>query len=161
MTVYFFALLHRPNGKSNCIKTFSTFESVIKVFDYPFGIRFVLKNYAIWHHWYCSKICDFLKWGYLCSDCACARSGHPIEIKYLEKFGQGAFLCMQLTIFDHQVSFPECRVDGYKFCSVYRQKAMISLFFIHTISQIFNFLYQSNDLTLLTENWQETWNFNN
>ena len=58
MTVYFFALMRRPNDKSDCIKTFNTFESLI-------------------------------------------------EMKQLEKFGQGASLCMQLTIFDHQVLFLE------------------------------------------------------
>ena len=73
MTAYFFALLRRPNGKSECIKTVNTFESLIKVFGYLFGIRFVLKNYVIWHLLYCSKICDFLKRGYLYSDCACAK----------------------------------------------------------------------------------------
>ena len=28
-------------------------------------------------------------------------------MKYLEEFGQGASLCMQLIIFDYQVLFPE------------------------------------------------------
>ena len=50
MTVYFFALLRRPNDKSDYIKTFNTFESVIEVFGYFFGIRFVFKNYVICHH---------------------------------------------------------------------------------------------------------------
>ena len=45
--------------KSDCIKTFNTFKSLTKVFGYVFGIRFVLKNYVIWHHLYCSKVCDF------------------------------------------------------------------------------------------------------
>ena len=47
MTEYFVALLRRPNGKSDCIKNFNTFESLIKVFGYLFGIRFALKKYII------------------------------------------------------------------------------------------------------------------
>ena len=47
MTVFFFALLRRSNGKSDCIETFNTFESLIEVFGHLFMIRFVLKNYVI------------------------------------------------------------------------------------------------------------------
>ena len=77
----YFALLRRPISKSDCIKTFNTFESLIKIFGYLFGRRLVRRNYVIWHHLYRSIIGDFFKRGYLCSDCACARSGRPTEIK--------------------------------------------------------------------------------
>ena len=46
-TVHFFALLRRPNGKSDRIKTFNTFntfESLMMVFGYVFWIRFVLET---------------------------------------------------------------------------------------------------------------------
>ena len=42
--MHFFALTRRPNGKSDRIKTFNTFESLMKVIDDVFGIRFVLKT---------------------------------------------------------------------------------------------------------------------
>ena len=47
MPVYFFALMHISNGRSACIKTFNTFESLIEIFGYLFEIKFVLKNYVI------------------------------------------------------------------------------------------------------------------
>ena len=81
MTLNFFPLLRRSNDKSDCIKTFTTSESLIRVFGYLFGIRFVLKNYVILNQLYCSEICDILKRGYLCSDFACARSSSPVDIK--------------------------------------------------------------------------------
>ena len=96
--MHFFTLLRRSNGKSDRIKTF---KSLMKVFGDLFGIRFVPKNY--------DTVVKYvtLKRGYLCSDCACARCRCPIEMKELEEFCQGAYLCMQLTTFDHQVLFAE------------------------------------------------------
>ena len=40
----FLCVIRRPNGKSDRIKAFNTFESLMKVFGYVFGIRFVLKT---------------------------------------------------------------------------------------------------------------------
>ena len=45
-------------------------------------------NTVYWIHLVFSKHCDFLKRGYLYSDCAFSRSRHPFEIKLLEEFWQ-------------------------------------------------------------------------
>ena len=44
MTVPFFALLHRTNDGSDCIKTFDNFETQIMVFGNIFGAKFILMN---------------------------------------------------------------------------------------------------------------------
>ena len=125
--------MRRPNGKSNCIKTFNTFESLVKIFGYLFGIRFVLKNYVIWHHLYCSKISDFLKQSTFVRT-ACARSMRPIEMK----LGKGLpYVCNLLFLtgtFYFQNQSPKCRVDGYKFRSVYMWQNSILIFYINTYS---------------------------
>ena len=71
MSVHFFALSRGTKDKPDCIKTFHTFESQIVVF----GNIFAIKITFILNHLYCSKR------GYLCSDCACARSKRPFEMK--------------------------------------------------------------------------------
>ena len=142
--MHFFTLLRRPNGEFDWIKTFNTFESLIKVFGYLSGIRFILKNYVIWTNLYCSKICDCLKRGHLRSDCACARSSSPIEMNKSKRLGKGhPCICNFLlltTKFYFQNQPPKCRVDGYKFRSVY----MHNLFFFNCM-----YLFKSLDLNAL------------
>ena len=81
MTVYLFSLLRRPNGRSDCIKTFNIFESLIKVFGLPPWDKICPQELRYLTYLYCSKIRDVLKRGYLCSYCACARRKRPIEMK--------------------------------------------------------------------------------
>ena len=123
MTVYFFTLLCRPNGKSDCIKTFNTVESLLKVFSQLFGIRFVLKNYVICHHLYCSKICDFLKRGYLCWTASVQEVGVLLKWNNSKCLGKGlSYVCNLLVLttkFYFQNQSSKCRVEGYKFRSVY------------------------------------------
>ena len=76
-----FALLRRTNDDSDCIKTVDTFESQITVFGNIFGTKISLMNNVYLESFILQHNCDFLKGGYLCSDCACARSRRPFEIK--------------------------------------------------------------------------------
>ena len=103
----FFALLRRPNGKSDRNKTCNTFESLMKVYGYLFGIRFSSRTTIFEIIYTVAKCVTFWNEGSFCLDCACARSRRPIEMKSLEEFWQGAYLCMQVTTFDHQVLFAE------------------------------------------------------
>ena len=72
-----FMWLHNINEEPDCIKTMDFYSSivatVIKTFkEQKFKCIAVLQNIL-----YFSKLCDFLKSGYLCSDCVCAiRNGH-------------------------------------------------------------------------------------
>ena len=64
----FFARLRRTNDKSDCIKTFDTFEPKVMVFGNNFGIKIVLINNVYFESFILEQTCDFLKRGYLCSD---------------------------------------------------------------------------------------------
>ena len=101
---------------------FNTFESLIRSFGYLSGIRFVLKNYVILNHFYCSKICDFF------NEDTFVRTAPLQEVCILLKtnnsmsLGKGlpykSILLRLTTKFYFQNQPLKYRVDGYKFRSV-------------------------------------------
>ena len=76
MTMHFVALLCRIHDKSDCFKTFDTLESQFMLFG---NILFLLNS--VYLESFILQKGDCLKRGYLCSDCACARSRRPFEMK--------------------------------------------------------------------------------
>ena len=74
-------LSRRSKDKPDCIKPFDTFESQIMVFGNIFAIKIDLKNNVYLELFILQQTYDFFKRGYLCSDCACARSCRPFEMK--------------------------------------------------------------------------------
>ena len=81
MTVPVFELLRRTNDESDCFKTFDTFECQITVFGNMFQTKFILINKVYLESFILFKKCDFLKRGYLCLNCAYARSRRLFEMK--------------------------------------------------------------------------------
>ena len=115
-TVHFFELLRRPNGKSDRIKPFNTFESLMKVFGNLFGIRFEIV-YIVANFVTCWNEGTFVR------TAPVQEVGVLLKWNNLKSFDKWiTYVCNLLlltTKFYLQNQSPKCRVDGYKFRSVY------------------------------------------
>ena len=120
--MHFFALLRRPNGKSDRIKTFNTFDYLIKVFGYLFGIRFVLKTTIFEIIYTVAKYVTFWNEGTFVRTAPVQDVGILLKWNNFKSFGKGlTYVCKLLlltTKFYLQNQSPKCRVDSYKFRSV-------------------------------------------
>ena len=121
--MHFFVLLRRTNGKSDRMKTFSTFESLMKLFGYLFGIRFVLETTIFKIIYTVTKYVTFWNESTFVQTAPVQDVGVLLKWNNLKNFGKRlTYVCNLLlltTKFYLQNQSPKCRVDGYKFCSVY------------------------------------------